>query len=135
MEKYQIECTEEQLRLIMNAVEDWHRFISGQCELDNATCFVEDVHEVRRILNEQVRPHIVPELLYNGGSYGWSGITCPNKWQKKMIAMSYGIWRQIAHFFSVLKNRNDCYRSETLTCPEQGGLITIKVIEELYCNN
>lgn len=130
MKKYQIECTEEQLRLIMNAVEDWHRFISGQCELDNATCFVKDVHEVRRILNEQVRPHIVPELPYVGSSYGWSGSTCPNKWQKKMIAMSYGIWRQIAHFFSVKNNRNDCYRSETLTCDEQGGLITIKEIED-----
>jgi hypothetical protein len=132
MKKYQIECTEEQLRLIMNAVEDWHRFISGQCELDNATCFVEDVHEVRRILNEQVRPHIVPKLPHIGSSYGWSGSTCPNKHQKKMIAMSYGIWRQIAHFFALQRKDNDwdVYRSDTLTCPEQGGLITIKVIED-----
>lgn len=134
MKQYTITCNEEQLRLIAHAVEDWTRFLSGQCELFNATCMVEPIesmHRVREILNEEVRPYIVPELneMYGrGASYGWNGGGCPNDYQRKSMAMGYGIYRQILHFFATQRKDNDwnVYKSETLTCPEQGPLIQIK---------
>jgi len=135
MKKYRITCNEEQLRLIANSIEDWSRFISGQCELDNATHMVEPVenmHEVRDILDKQVRPLIVPDLPYPGSSYGWSGGDCPNDHQRKAIAMSYGIYREIRHFLAMQHPEDswNVYLSETLRCPDQGPLIKIEEIEE-----
>lgn len=138
MEKrYTITCTEEQLRLISQAVEDWHRFLAGECELLHATSFVEpssNMHEVQEILNNRVRPYIVPELAtYYGSAYKWNGGNCPNEWQRKAIAMSYGIYRQILHFFALKRAKEDnklldwnTYTSATLQCEEQGPLIQIK---------
>ena len=126
--RYTITCTESQLRMISSAIEDWHRFLSGQCELSNATAMCKEMHKVQDILNEQVRPYIVPELYYMGSSYGWDGRCCPNDYQRKMIAMSYGIYRQIEHFFALQHPENDwnVYLSPTLTCKEQGPLIKIE---------
>lgn len=128
--KFQITCSFSQLMMIANAVEDWHRFLAGQCEMSNATMLlpVKDHHASQEALNEYVRPHIVPELNY-GASYKWSGGSCPNEHQRKAIAMSYGIYREILHFIAVQNNHNNVLASETLTCPEQGELITIKQIE------
>lgn len=126
--KYTLTCTGEQMMVICSAVEDWHRFLAGQCEMANATAMCEKMHDVQDILNNEVRPFIVPALKYNrGAAYGWSGSGCPNDYQRKMIAMSYGIYRQILHF-NALQNPNgyNVYQSETLTCEEQGGLIEIK---------
>ena len=126
--KYTITCTEEQLRMIADAVEDWHRFLAGQCELSNATSMLDGYHELCEALDKHVRPLVVPELYGRGSSYNWSGSACPNKYQRKAIAMSYGIYRQIRHFFATRgpKNHWDVYQSPTLTCDEQGGLIQIE---------
>ena len=133
--KFQITCTEEQLRLISRAVEDWSRFLSGQCEMTNATSLLDNHHELYDVLTKQVEPLIVPELYlkYGGGaSYGWNGGGCPNEYQRKAIAMSYGVYREILHFFAkqLPDDHWNVYKSPTLTCPEQGGLIQIKEIEE-----
>ena len=127
--RYQIELTESQLRLMCDAVEDWHRFLCGQCEMSNATSYVKDVHTVRDNLQKYVRPYIVPELPYIGSSYGWSGGSCPNEHQRKAIAMSYMLYREPIHFLTVnAKEKMDwnVYNGETLTCKEQGPLIKIK---------
>ena len=134
MRKFTITCTEEQLRLIANAVEDWSRFLGGQCEMQYATQYVkpvEDYFKVQEILRDQVHPFITPDLPRNA-SYGWNGGNCPNYHQRKAIAMSYGIYRQILHFFALQHGGNDwnVYRGETLTCPEQGGLIKIEPLKE-----
>lgn len=128
--KYQITCSKEQLMMIANAMEDWHRFLGGQCEMQNATMHLPcgDYHAAQYALNEYVRPHIVPELG-RGAYYKWNGGSCPNEYQRKAIAMSYGIYREIRHFMAVLNNQDNVYTSETLTCEEQGELITIKQIE------
>ena len=127
-EKFTITCSEEQLRLIANAVEDWSRFLSGQCEMHNATLMLENHRELYEELNKNVHPLVTP-LLPRNASYGWNGGNCPNEHQKKAIAMSYGIYRQILHFFAMQKKDNNwnVYRSETLTCPEQGELIKIEI--------
>ena len=134
MKQYTITCNEEQLKLIAHAVEDWARFLAGQCELDHATSMVEpteDMHKVREILDTEIRPFIVPELVKKygkGASYSWNGGDCPNDCQRKNIAMGYGIYRQILHFFAAQRKDNpwNVYNSPTLTCKEQGPLIQIK---------
>ena len=128
---YQITMTESQLRLISHAVEDWCRFLSGQCELDHATSYAKDIHGVREMLNNFIRPYIVPELRHIGQSYDWAGNGCPNEHQKKAIAMSYMIYREIIHYLTTHNDKDNSwnvYNSPTLTCKEQGPLIKIEEV-------
>ena len=132
MKKYTITCSEEQLILIAHAVEDWSRFLSGQCELHHATSMIKN-HDNYYELNEalaDLHQLVTPELPLNA-SYGWNGGHCPNEAQRKAIAMSYGIYRQVLHFFACQKPKDgyNCYQSPTLTCKEQGGLISIKEVK------
>ncbi len=132
--KYTITCTEEQLRLIANAVEDYSLFIAGDCRMFHATSLVkpsEAVCEVRNILDRMVKPLITPDLHF-GSTYDWAGCHCPDEAQRKAIAMSYGIYRQILHHFALQHPENtwNTYLSPTLTCPEQGGLIQIEERKE-----
>ena len=135
MKHYTITCSEEQLLLIANMVEDCTRFLSGQCELWNSTILLDNGKELREYLNRVVKPMVTPELHLNE-SYAWDGGHCPNDYQRKAIAMGYGLYREILHFFAVERTKNNpdagwnTYCSPTLTCPEQGGLITIKETEE-----
>lgn len=129
---YRLTMTESQLRLMCDAVEDWHRFLAGQCEMSNATSYIEDCHAARENLETFVRPYIVPELKYRGSSYGWSGGNCPNEYQRKAIAMSYMLYREPIHFLTVNAEKKmdwNVYNSETLTCPEQGPLIQIEEVK------
>lgn len=131
--KYRITMTESQLRLMMEAVEDWHRFLAGQCDMDNATAYIEDCHEARKNLDTFVRPYIVPELKHRGSSYSWDGGQCPREHQRRAIAMSYMLWREPMHYFTIHNCKEmpwSCYNSETLTCPEQGPLIKIEEVNE-----
>lgn len=130
--KYTITCTKEQLKMISLAVEDWHRFLAGQCEMSNAmTCLMRNgnTRKIMEILSQQVKPIVTPYLPFNA-SYSWDGALCPNIDQRKAIAMSYGIYRQIEHFFALQRNDNDwnVHHSPTLTCEEQGGLIEVKEV-------
>jgi hypothetical protein len=127
MKKYQIICSEEQLMLIAKAVEDWHRFLAGQTEMWNASGLLDNGREVMRRL-ATLHPIVTPRLP-RGASYDWSGNGCPNPWQRKAIAMSYGIYREILHHLTVQSDLN-VYTSPTLTCEEQGELITIKKINK-----
>lgn len=134
MKKYTITCTEEQLRLIAFAMEDWHRFIAGECRMFNATCYIkpaEDMHYVRDEMENLVHPYLTP-MLGIGSSYKWDGGTCPNEHQRRDIAMSYGIYRQIQHFFALQHPENtwNTLLSETLTCEEQGPLIQIEEVKD-----
>ena len=118
--------------MMCEAVEDWHRFLCGQCEMSNATSYVEDCHEAREALQTAVRPYIVPELPYVGSSYGWSGGRCPLEHQRRAIAMSYLLYREPVHFLTVNAEQKmdwNVYNSETLTCPEQGPMITIEEVK------
>ena len=115
--RYQIELTEDQLYLIAQCVEDIHRFMAGQTELSNCTCSLDRFGELRDKLSE-LQPLVTPGLPHNA-SYGWSGSACPNKYQRKIIAKTYPIYREIYHFLAV-KNKQEysVYNSDTLTCPE-----------------
>ncbi len=131
--KYRITMTESQLRLMIDAIEDWHRFLSGQCGMDNATSYIKDTHTARENLDTYVRPYIVPELKYRGAAYGWSGGQCPNEHQRKAIAMSYLLYREPLHYLTTHSDKNmswNVYNGETLTCEEQGEMIKIEEVKE-----
>lgn len=133
--RFSLILTEEEMGTVADAVEDWHRFLGGQTEMWNASSLMDDTdNDIRRILIE-AHTYIVPLLaaVYGvGASYGWSGGMCPNPHQRIAMARSYGIYRQIRHFFAVERATGDSwnvYLSGTLTCREQGQLIKITKVK------
>lgn len=133
MKKYTITCTEEQLNLIADAVEDWSRFLAGQCGMNHAAWTLEHPERCRQLqdtLEEKIPPIVVPDLPPHA-SYSWNGGSCKVEAQRRAIAMSYGIYRQILHFKACQrpKDKWNVYQGETLTCKEQGPLIQIQEID------
>ncbi len=122
--KWTIELTEEQLRIMADCVEDCHRFAAGQCDMCNTICRLDNFCEVRNTLEEQVEPLVAPSG--RGSSYSWNGGTCKNKHQRKFIAMTYGIYREIIHQLTIARGLHNTYSSPTLTCEEQGELPIVK---------
>lgn len=127
--KYRIECTERQLRLIASCVEDCHRFMGGQVELWNMASLLDNYSELRYRLDE-LKPLVTPHLPFNA-SYGWSGGDCPNEHQRKFIAETYPIYREILHYLACQDKDNgyNVYKGSTLTCKEGGEPIRIKEIK------
>jgi len=126
--KYRIELTEEQLRLIADCVEDCHRFAGGQVELWHTASLLDNGREVMDLLDKKVKDLVTPELSHNA-SYGWSGSTCPNKHQRKFIAQTYPIYREILHFLAIENGHDNVYLSSTLTCEEGGEPIKIERVK------
>lgn len=130
MKRFLLEVTEEQLQLIADCVEDECRFMSGQMDLFNATAILNNCSEVRDKLDE-LKPFVTPHLPHNA-SYSWNGGHCPNKSQRKFIAQTYGIYREIRHRLAEENcdpNVWSVYLSETLTCKDSTPLPIINVIE------
>ena len=130
--KWRIELTEHQLRMIANCVEDCHRFIAGQMELSNSTACLKHYRELREELGE-LQPLVTP-LLRRNASYGWNGGSCPDKRQRKFIAETYYLYREIYHQLTIdaAKHRNmgwNVYIDETLTCKDSGEPIKVERIE------
>lgn len=127
VKKYQVTLTEEQLMLIAQCVEDCHRFACGQTELYNTTFQfnIKNWAELRDQL-QNLQSLVTPELEY-GASYDWAGNGCKDEHQRKFIAKTYAIYREILH-----KVINDgVYKCPTLTCEEGGKL---PIIEEVEAN-
>ena len=134
MKKYTITLTEEQMRLIAEGMEDYHRFLAGECRMANATQYVKPVaamHQLRDDMERLAHPLITPDLPLNS-AYDWAGTHCPNDHQRKAIAMSYMIYREILHHFAMQRPQTvwNCLQDPTLTCEEQGPLIKIQEVEE-----
>ena len=130
--KWRIELTAHQLRLIANCVEDCHRFIAGQMGLSNSTVYLQHYCELSDELDKL--QHLVTPLLEFGASYGWNGSSCPYKPQRKFIAETYYLYREIYHqlILDMSKNKNmycNVYLDETLTCDESGEPIKVERIE------
>ena len=126
--QYRITVSESQLRMIADCVEDCSRFMSGQTELYNCTSMLDHMHDLHDELKKM--QHYVTPLLSRGASYGWSGGSCPNDWQRKFIAASYYLYREIRHFDAVNRNVDTVYRSETLRCEDSGMPIVIEKVRE-----
>ena len=130
--KWRIELTEHQLRLIAQCIEDCHRFIGGQMELSNSTACLKHCRHLGEIL-ATLQPFVTPELG-RGASYGWNGGSCPDKNQRKFIAETYYLYREIYHQLTIeAAKHNDMgcnvYLSETLTCKESGEPIKVEIVK------
>ena len=131
--KWRIELTEHQLRLIANCVEDCHRFIAGQMELSNSTACLKNYSILIRSLSKLQQ--LVTPKLERGASYGWNGGSCPNDSQRKFIAETYYLYREIYHQIIVDIGRHkdmgwNVYLSGTLTCEESGEPIKVERIKD-----
>lgn len=129
--KYRIILSERQLHLIIGCVEDIHRFMGGQVELSNTTSMLDNMHEIHDVMRKNVYPLVVPELYLRHGrnaSYGWNGGSCPNKHQKKFLAETYYIYRELRHQLTIRDEKQDynVYHSETLTCDDSGEPIKVE---------
>ena len=130
--KWRIELTEYQLMLMAKCVEDCSRFISGQMELSNSTSCLKHCRHLGEELHT-LKPFVTPELG-RGASYGWSGGSCPNDNQRKFIAETYYLYREIYHQVTLNKAKDkdmdwNVYLGETLTCNESGEPIKVERIE------
>lgn len=130
--KWRVELTESQLWLIANCVEDCHRFIGGQMDLYNSTSCLKNYCELIEELGK-LQPLVTP-LLSRNASYGWNGGSCPDDYQRKFIAETYYLYREIYHQLTLeaAKHRDmgwNVYLSETLTCSESGEPIKVERIE------
>ena len=130
--KWRIELTEHQLRLMAQCVEDCHRFIAGQTELSNSTVCLEHYRELGEEL-DKLQPLVTP-LLGRRESYGWNGGSCPDKNQRKFIAETYYLYREIYHQLTLESAKHkdmgwNVYLGETLTCDESGEPIRVEMIE------
>ena len=130
--KWRIELTEHQLMLMAKCIEDCSRFIGGQMELSNSTACLKH----GRHLGEELRtlqPFVTPELGC-GASYGWNGGSCPNENQRKFIAETYYLYREIYHQVTLDKAKDEdmdwnVYLGETLTCKDSGEPIKVERID------
>ena len=130
--KWRIELTEHQLRLIANCVEDCHRFIGGQMELSNSTACLKHGRHLGEELST-LQAFVTPELE-RGASYGWNGCTCPDDNQRKFIAETYYLYREIYHQLTLESAKHkdmgwNVYIDETLTCNESGEPIKVERVE------
>ena len=129
--KWRIELTEHQLRLMAQCVEHCHRFIGGQMELSNSTACLDNYHTLSKKLNE-LQP-LVTQQLERGESYGWNGGSCPNYNQRRFLAETYYLYREIYHKITLdvakyVDMNWNVYLGDTLTCNESGEHIKVERI-------
>ena len=131
--KWRIELTEHQLKLMAQCVEDCHRFIGGQMELINSTSCLKHHHQELWEELGKLQPLVAPQLEC-GASYGWNGGSCPNYNQRRFLAETYYLYREIYHQLTLeaAKHKDmswNVYLGETLTCNESGEPIKVERIE------
>ena len=92
-------------------------------ELSNSTACLKHYRELSEELGK-LQPLVTPRLC-RGASYGWSGGSCPNENQRKFLAETYYLYREIYHQLTLeaAKQKDigwNVYLGETLTCDESG---------------
>ena len=130
--KWRIELTEHQLMLMAKCIEDCSRFIGGQMELSNSTVCLKHGRHLGEEL-ARLQPFVTPELE-RGASYGWDGGYCPDESQRKFIAETYYLYREIYHQVTLDKAKDkdmdwNVYLGETLTCKDSGEPIKVERVE------
>ena len=124
MNKYRIELTEEQMRLVSNCLEDVSRFAAGQWEM---RFLIEEMlrglefneamkrrEEVEVLLNKAKRI-LLPDLLDNQ-SKSYNGT--------EFIGNVYQIYRSILHQLAIDNNWDNVYSSPAL---KSGTMGTVKI--------
>ena len=100
-------------------------------ELSNSTSCLTHHLELSEELGK-LQP-LVTQQLECGASYGWNGGACPNDNQRKFLAETYYLYREIYHQVTLddAKHRYmdwNVYLGETLTCDESGEPIKVERI-------
>lgn len=132
--KWRLTLTESQLRLISQCVEDCSRFAAGQVGLDNTANHLEKSIQVRTLLEDDIKPYVTPHLDWSA-SYGWNGGGCPYEYQRKFIAETYYLYREMLHCLTVERNKEEdmswnTYLDEPLRCADSGEPIKLEVVNE-----
>lgn len=119
MKKYRIELTEKQLRLIAMCVEDCHRFAAGQTELSNTTnhLFVIGLNAKLRNLSKDI------------AQCDWAGNGAADGSQRRFVAQTYPIYREIYHYLAIESGKENIYTSPTLRSGLGGEPPIITAIE------
>ena len=123
MRHYTITLNEEQLLLVSRCIEDISRFLAGDTELCHATATLDNWRELYHKLRE-LHPLVTPELELNA-NYGWNGSHCPNERQRKLIAQTYYLYREMIHQYNRANGIHNVYSSPTLRCADSGEPIKI----------
>lgn len=123
MRHYTITLNEEQLLLVSRCIEDISRFLAGDTELCYAISGLDNWRELYHKLKD-LHPLVTPELEQNA-NYGWSGAHCPNEQQRKLIAQTYYLYREMLHQYTLANNHHNVYSSPTLRCKDSGEPIKI----------
>ena len=126
--KFRITVSESQLRMIADCVEDCSRFMAGDLELHNCTSKLYSYCELHDELKKL--QHYVTPYLSRGANYDWAGNHCPDEVQRKFIAASYYLYREIRHFDAIRRNVDNVYRGTTLRCADSGMPIFIEEVKE-----
>ena len=101
-------------------------------ELINSTACLTHHLELSEELGK-LQPLVTPQLEC-GASYGWNGGACPNDNQRKFLAETYYLYREIRHQIALDEAKYkdiglNVYLGETLTCDESGEPIKVERIE------
>ena len=101
-------------------------------ELSNSTACLKHYRELSDELGK-LQTFVTPELG-RGASYGWDGGHCPNEYQRKFLAETYYLYREIYHQLTLEASKHkdigwNVYLGETLTCDESGEPIKVERIE------
>ena len=127
MKNFQITVNEHQLNLIARCIEDCCRFLCGQTELWHTTSQLSKNYLELREKLEGLQSLVTPNLS-KGASYGWNGGSCPDEWQKKMIAETYYIYRTMLYHLHKDDESWSVYTSPALRCEDSGEIIEIKEV-------
>ena len=102
-------------------------------ELSNSTAYL-DLDQYQTLIKNlnKLKPLVTP-WLGRGEDYGWDGGSCPNDNQRKFIAETYYLYREIYHQLTLeaAKDKDmdwNVYLGETLTCSESGEPIKVERI-------
>ena len=101
-------------------------------ELSNSTSCLTHYMELSEELGK-LQPLVTPQLEC-GASYGWDGGHCPNEYQRKFLAETYYLYREIYHQITLDEAKYEdmdwnVYLGETLTCKDSGEPIKVERIE------
>ena len=101
-------------------------------ELSNSTACLKHYSELSEELSK-LQPLVTPRLG-RGASYGWNGGSCQNEDQRKFLAETYYLYREIRHQITLDEAKYEdmdwnVYLDDTLTCKDSCEPIKVERIE------